>query len=109
MPSRKNPNKPSKNRLASRAGGIKKEAQRKSLAGQTRITPGDALRGRRVGLMANSGAGAPLSAKKQKKVDQRLRLALKRKMEAEGEVEMKDAPAPKVKAVVEEAAKMDIE
>ncbi|KAK3326155.1 hypothetical protein B0H66DRAFT_550183 [Apodospora peruviana] len=95
MVSRKNPNGPSKNRLAARAGGIKKQAQRKSRAGQTKISQADAARGARPGLLPNSGPGAALSKKKQKKLEQQMRLALQRKMAAEGEVEMKDVPLSK--------------
>lgn len=88
MVSRKNPNKASKNRLAARAGRVKKQAQMSSAAGRSKVSKQDHARGAGGGLLPTSGPNAALSKKKQKKVDQRLRLALKRKMELEGEVEM---------------------
>ncbi|KAK3366171.1 hypothetical protein B0T24DRAFT_597906 [Lasiosphaeria ovina] len=94
MVSRKNPNQPSKNRLASRAGKVRKEnARREATAGLDKVAKADTRHGARPGLMPTSGPRKPLSSKKAKKVQQRLALALKRKQEAEGEVEMKDAPA----------------
>ena len=39
--------------------------------------------------MPNSGAGAPMSSKKRRKVEKAMAHALKRKMAAEGVVEMK--------------------
>lgn len=88
MVSRKNPNKASKNRLAARAGRVKKQAQMSSAAGRSKVSKQDHARGAGGGLLPTSGPNAALSKKKQKKIDQRLRLALKRKMELEGEVEM---------------------
>ncbi|KAK3936638.1 hypothetical protein QBC46DRAFT_295859 [Diplogelasinospora grovesii] len=94
MPSVKNPNKPSKNRLAARAAKSKKVRAQQSAAGkQSRIEKADARRGARPGLLPTSGPNAPLSSKKQRKREKQLAHALKRKMEAEGEVVMKDAPA----------------
>jgi len=89
MPSVKNPNKASKNRLAARANKTKKQAQLSSAAGRMKVSKQDHARGAGGGLLPTSGPNAALSKKKQKKLDQRLRLALKRKMELEGEVEMK--------------------
>lgn len=92
MPSVKNPNKPSKNRLAAWASKAKKRAQKSSVAGtRSAISNRDAQRGAKPGLLPTSGPRAALSAKKQKKMEQRARLALKRKLEAEGgsgEIEM---------------------
>ncbi|KAJ9130699.1 hypothetical protein NKR19_g9788 [Coniochaeta hoffmannii] len=92
MPSVKNPNKPSKNRLAARANKIKKRSQKESAAGRVPagIVKSDLKRGARPGLMPTSGPRKPVSAKRQRKLDKKLGYALKRKMEAEGEVEMKD-------------------
>ncbi|KAL8367017.1 hypothetical protein RB595_007910 [Gaeumannomyces hyphopodioides] len=104
MPSVKNPNKPSKNRLAARAAKVRKTAQRKSAEGKlSRVERAATRRGARPGLLPTSGAGAPISAKKQRKLDRKLNHALKRKMEAEGEVEMKDIPEKKASATVAKA------
>lgn len=89
MPSVKNPNGPSKNRMAAMRASAKKKAQKSSAAGQTRILKSDARRGAREGILPTSGPNRALSAKKQRKVEKQMRHALKRKMEAAGEVEMK--------------------
>lgn len=91
MPSVKNPNKPSKNRLAARANKIKKRSQKESAAGRVPagIVKSDLKRGARPGLMPTSGPRKPISSKRQRKLDKKLGYALQRKMEAEGEVEMK--------------------
>lgn len=89
MPSVKNPNAPSRNRLAARASKVRKQRQKKSAAGKTGISKNDAARGARPGLLPNSGPRAAVSSKKQRKLDRKLGYALKRKMEAEGEVIMK--------------------
>lgn len=96
MPSVKNPNKPSKNRLAARANSIKKRSQKESAAGRLHagVVKSDLKRGARPGLMPTSGPRKPVSAKRQRKLDKKLGYALKRKMEAEGEVEMKGLPFP---------------
>ncbi|EFX02403.1 hypothetical protein CMQ_2452 [Grosmannia clavigera kw1407] len=86
MPSVKNPNKPSRNRMAARAAHQRKQQQKRSAAGK--LSSGnaqmDTTRGARAGLMPTSGPRAPLSAKKQKKVIQRMTLALQRRMAVEG-------------------------
>ncbi len=86
MPSVKNPNKPSRNRVAARAAHRRKLQQKRSAEGQLadRAAKADAKRGARPGLLPTSGPRAPLSAKKQKKLVQRMTLALKRKMAANG-------------------------
>jgi hypothetical protein len=89
MPSVKNPNGPSKNRLMARKASTLKKRQKASAAGQTRISKADQSHGAGGGLLPTSGPNAALSSKKRKKLEQRLKLALRRKMEAEGEVEMK--------------------
>lgn len=91
MPSVKNPNKPSKNRLAAKAAKARKEAQKSSAAGRlSKIEKTDANRfGARPGLMPTSGPRKPVSAKKQRKLEKKMGYALKRKMEKEGEVDMK--------------------
>lgn len=94
MPSVKNPNKPSKNRLAARRAAAKKRAQKSSEAGRLGrigITKADAARGAKPGLLPTSGPGAAMSKKKLKKVEQRVRLALQRstrEKEGGGEVVM---------------------
>ncbi|KAI6778602.1 uncharacterized protein J7T54_003381 [Emericellopsis cladophorae] len=93
MPSMKNPNGPSKNRLAARAASAKKRSQQASHEGRTRITKNDAAHGAREGLRPNSGPGKKLSSKKQRKLEKKMGYAMKRKEQKEGVVEMKDAPA----------------
>ncbi|KAJ0148473.1 hypothetical protein CTA2_673 [Colletotrichum tanaceti] len=90
MPSVKNPNGPSKNRLANRALGAKMQRRKKSEANRNKILKTDAMRGAKPGLAPTSGPNAPLSKKKAKKVEKRIAHALRRKMAAEGEVIMKD-------------------
>ncbi|KAI0977628.1 hypothetical protein F4678DRAFT_20354 [Xylaria arbuscula] len=94
MPSVKNPNGPSKNRLAARTAKARKHSA-KQLARKTqeekhKIVKADAARGARAGLLPTSGPNAAVSAKKMRKLERKMGYALKRKMEAEGEVEMKD-------------------
>lgn len=94
MPSRKNPNVPSKNRLAARAGKQRKTreyaASQNVLAAKGgAIAKADARRGARPGLLPTSGPRAAVSKKKQRKLDRALGHAMKRKAEREGEVEMK--------------------
>ncbi|OHF03819.1 hypothetical protein CORC01_00681 [Colletotrichum orchidophilum] len=90
MPSVKNPNGPSKNRLANRALGSKMARRKKSEANRNKIAKTDTMRGARPGLMPTSGPNAPMSKKKAKKMEKKIANALRRKMEAEGEVVMKD-------------------
>lgn len=94
MPSRKNPNAPSKNRLAARANKQRKTRQFAAAQGQLAakggaIAKADARRGARPGLLPTSGPRAAISKKKQRKLERALGHAMKRKMEREGEVEMK--------------------
>ncbi|KFA69121.1 hypothetical protein S40285_00039 [Stachybotrys chlorohalonatus IBT 40285] len=92
MPSVKNPNGPSKNRLAARASTARKQRRKKSEAGQHKISKSDMMRGARPGILPTSGPRAQISAKKARKLEKKLGYAMKRRMEAEGEAEMKDAP-----------------
>jgi len=90
MPSVKNPNKPSKNRLAARRASTKKRAQKSSEAGRLSrigITKADAARGAKPGLLPTSGPRAALSKKKLKKLEQRVRLATQRAEKAEADKE----------------------
>lgn len=89
MPSRKNPNGPSKNRLAARAAAAKKVRRKKSEFGKNKICLADVARGARPGLLPNSGPRAKVSAKKARKLEKKMGYALQRKMEAEGEKEMR--------------------
>ncbi|KAI0378547.1 hypothetical protein F5Y04DRAFT_146967 [Hypomontagnella monticulosa] len=105
MPSVKNPNGPSKNRLAARAAKARKQGQKRDTNnGKNRITKADEKRGARTGLLPTSGPNAALSAKKRRKLERRMGHAMQRKREQEeeeerervmgkGEVEMKDADA----------------
>ncbi|KAI0139556.1 hypothetical protein F4776DRAFT_594767 [Hypoxylon sp. NC0597] len=109
MPSVKNPNGPSKNRLAARSAKARKTNQKRSAGSidknNNRVTKADEKRGARPGLLPTSGPNAALSSKKRRKLERKMGYALKRKMEAEGEVEMKDAPEDeKVKTTEEEMA-----
>ncbi|OTA77271.1 hypothetical protein M434DRAFT_402378 [Hypoxylon sp. CO27-5] len=95
MPSVKNPNGPSKNRLAARAAKARKASQKRSAGSvnkNNRVAKADEKRGARPGLLPTSGPNAALSSKKRRKLERKMGYALKRKMEAEGEVEMKDVP-----------------
>ncbi|KAM0429612.1 hypothetical protein ACHAPT_006213 [Fusarium lateritium] len=92
MPSVKNPNGPSKNRLAAMASKAKKERRKRSEAPKSKIAKADATRGARAGLLPTSGPRAKVSAKRARKMEKKMGYAMKRKMEAEGEAEMKDAP-----------------
>lgn len=108
MPSVKNPNGPSKNRLAARSAKARKANQKRSAGSidkNNRVTKADEKRGARPGLLPTSGPNAALSSKKRRKLERKMGYALKRKMEAEGEVEMKDAPEDeKIKTTEEEMA-----
>ncbi|GFP59728.1 hypothetical protein ACSS6W_009713 [Trichoderma asperelloides] len=102
MPSVKNPNRPSKNRLAARAAKAKKANQKRAdPANRSKITKADKTRGARPGLLPTSGPRAQVSAKKARKLEKKMGYALKRQMEAEGEAEMKDAPVAEEKAAQE--------
>ena len=97
MPSVKNPNAPSKNRLAARSAKARKSRQKAAALGQLASVGGkaakaDARRGARPGLLPTSGPRAPVSKKRARRDEKRIAHALKRKMEAEareGEVVMK--------------------
>ena len=89
MVSVKNPNQPSRNRVAARAAKGRKAQQKRSAAGKSGISKLDARRGARPGLLPTSGPRAALSSKKQRKLERALRHATQRKMEADGEVVMK--------------------
>ncbi|KAK4041254.1 hypothetical protein C8A01DRAFT_34669 [Parachaetomium inaequale] len=100
MPSVKNPNAPSKNRLAARAAKQRKTRQQAAAQGQLvrqggAIAKADARRGARPGLLPTSGPRAAISKKKQRKLERALGHAMKRKMERDGEVVMKEAPVEK--------------
>ncbi|CAM1502775.1 Fc.00g075510.m01.CDS01 [Cosmosporella sp. VM-42] len=93
MPSVKNPNHPSKNRLAARRSSAKKVSRKRTAdAPKSKIEKADSTRGARPGLMPTSGPRKPISAKRARKLEKKMGYAMKRKMEAEGEAEMKDAP-----------------
>lgn len=93
MPSVKNPNGPSKNRLMARAAKARQQGQKRSAAGLNekthRISKADATRGAKPGLLPTSGPNRALSSKARRKLDRKLGYAMQRKMKAEGEVEMK--------------------
>ncbi|KAK3995564.1 ribosome biogenesis protein ALB1 [Cladorrhinum sp. PSN332] len=98
MPSVKNPNKPSKNRLAARAAKIRKVRQKSSAAGKRGAPSADDQRhGAREGLLPTSGPKKPVSGKKARKLEKRLGYALKRKMEEEGVTGMDVEPATEKK------------
>ncbi|KAI1809256.1 hypothetical protein GGS20DRAFT_328863 [Poronia punctata] len=112
MPSVKNPNGPSKNRLAARTATARKHSSkaiaRKTLTEQHKITQADAKRGARAGLLPNSGPNKALSAKRRRKLERKMGYALKRKMEAEGEVEMKETTETKAKKQKDEGAESEM-
>ncbi|KAL1898171.1 hypothetical protein Sste5346_003577 [Sporothrix stenoceras] len=112
MPSVKNPNKQSRNRMAARAATKRKQQKKNSADGhhkEDRVAKADTKRGARPGLMPTSGPRAPLSAKKQKKVIQRMTLALKRKMEANGGKLPEDVMADVKEAVPVEEDMADVD
>ncbi|ATY62699.1 hypothetical protein A9K55_007183 [Cordyceps militaris] len=84
MPSVKNPNGPSKNRLAARAAKARKTSQKRSAELKYQIPKLDALRGARPGLLPNCGPKAKISSKKARKLQKKLGYALQRKAAAEG-------------------------
>lgn len=88
MPSVKNPNGPSKNRLAARASKAKKVRRQKSEQGKHKISKSDMARGARPGLLPTSGPRAKISSKKARKLEKKLGYAIQRKMEADGVVDM---------------------
>ncbi|KAI1499617.1 hypothetical protein F5X99DRAFT_410966 [Biscogniauxia marginata] len=89
MPSVKNPNGPSKNRLVARAAKARKRAQKQSSSGQVkdRVVKADVKRGARTGLLPTSGPNAAVSAKRRRKLERKIGYALKRKGEAEDVVD----------------------
>lgn len=92
MPSVKNPNRPSKNRLAARAAKARKANQQRSdPVNQNRIAKADRTRGARPGLLPTSGPRKPISGKKARKLEKKMGYTMKRKAEAEGEAVMKGA------------------
>ncbi|KAI1086609.1 hypothetical protein F5B19DRAFT_498177 [Rostrohypoxylon terebratum] len=115
MPSVKNPNGPSKNRLAARAAKARKANQKRAAGGggastkENRVAKADRKRGARTGLLPTSGPNKALSAKRRRKLEKKMGYAMKRKMEAEGEVEMKDVPEEKMSKAAEEDMAVDSE
>lgn len=116
MPSVKNPNGPSKNRLAARATKAKSQRRKKTEEARHRIAKADTTRGARPGLLPTSGPRAKLSAKKARKLEKKAGYALRRKMEAgaeaaaggAAEVDMGDA-AEVEKAVQKQIAGEDVD
>ncbi|KAI0847266.1 hypothetical protein F5Y00DRAFT_124282 [Daldinia vernicosa] len=113
MPSVKNPNGPSKNRLVARAAKARKQNQKRistaALDKKGRVAKADTKRGARPGLLPTSGPNAALSSKKRRKLERKMNHAMKRKMEAEGEVEMKDVPAEEDSGISKEEMAVDTE
>jgi hypothetical protein len=100
MASQSNPNTLSKNKRIERA---KKSAKTRAKAAYSQklerkhgITKAQARKGARPGLLPTSGPGAPISKKKQRKLERNLGYAMKRRMEAEGEVVMKGSWPPRL-------------
>lgn len=94
MPSVKNPNKPSKNRMAARSSKAKKLQRQRVEEAQHKISKKDAARGARPGLLPSSGPNRKLSAKKARKLEKKMGYAIKRKMEAEGIEDMQGTSSP---------------
>lgn len=80
MPSVKNPNGPSQNRLKARASRARKVTS-KSAAGKnkSRALKADEKRGAREGLLPNSGPRRALGKKQQQKLDRRIANEMKRR------------------------------
>lgn len=85
MPSVKNPNTVGQNRTKARASRARKQTLQslKVKALPTRVAKADARRGARAGLLPTSGPNAPLSKKKQRKVEKQMAHAIRRKREEE--------------------------
>lgn len=94
MPSVKNPNGPSKNRLAARATKAKAQRRKKSEEARHKISKAETTRGARPGLLPTSGPRAQISAKKARKLEKKMGYAIQRKLDAEGEVQMKGKSSP---------------
>ncbi|KAI0896196.1 hypothetical protein F4806DRAFT_53445 [Annulohypoxylon nitens] len=112
MPSVKNPNGPSKIRLAARAAKARKANQKRVTGASTkenRVAKADQKRGARTGLLPTSGPNKALSAKRRRKLEKKMGYAMKRKMEAEGEVEMKDVSEDKTSKTADEDMVVDSE
>ncbi|ROW05958.1 hypothetical protein VPNG_08454 [Cytospora leucostoma] len=118
MVSVKNPNVTSQNRVRARAAKSRKQGLKATREAKlpTRVAKADARRGARPGLLPTSGPNAPLSSKKQRKLEKQMAHALRRKREEEErqkEVEMKDADAKASKktettAAVDATEKMEL-
>ena len=102
MVSVKNPNVTSQNRLRARAARSRKQGLKAVKDAQlpTRVEKADARRGARAGLLPTSGPNAPLSKKKQKKLEKQIAHAIRRQreeQEKQQELEMKgELPAMNV-------------
>ncbi|KAI1493261.1 hypothetical protein F5X96DRAFT_622422 [Biscogniauxia mediterranea] len=94
MPSVKNPNGPSANKLAARAAKARQRAQKQAIAARstkTRVERADTTRGAREGLLPTSGPNRAISAKRRRKIMRKLGYAKQRQAaEVEGEVVMRD-------------------
>ncbi|CCC11205.1 hypothetical protein SMACR_03911 [Sordaria macrospora] len=88
MPSVRNPNGPSKNRLIAKKAALRKLRQKESAQGKMekihKITRDDQNRGARPGLLPNSGPKKALGKKAQRKLEKKMGYAIRRKMEKEG-------------------------
>lgn len=109
MPSVKNPNAPSGNRLAARAAAARKTRRKRSQLARNKIPPRDVARGARPGILPTSGPRARLSAKKARKLDKKLGYALQRRAAAEQHAQGAGtgADAPDVEAQVEKQLEGD--
>ncbi|KAK1756968.1 hypothetical protein QBC47DRAFT_412317 [Echria macrotheca] len=83
MPSVKNPNTTSKNRLAAQQNKAKKRASKQATPTSAFFTKQDIQRGAkpRGGLLPTSGPRAAVSKKKARKIEQRRKLVERRKRE----------------------------
>lgn len=85
MVSVKNPNVTSQNRVRARAARSRKQGLKAFNDAKlpTKVEKADARRGARAGLLPTSGPNAPLSKKKQKKLEKQMAHALRRQREEE--------------------------
>ncbi|KAI0595309.1 hypothetical protein F4775DRAFT_569796 [Biscogniauxia sp. FL1348] len=93
MPSVKNPNGPSANKLVARAAKARQRSRKQAIAAlstKTRVQKADTTRGAREGLLPTSGPNRALSAKRRRKMARKLGYAQQRIAQAEGEVVMRD-------------------
>ncbi|KAH7032734.1 uncharacterized protein B0I36DRAFT_347911 [Microdochium trichocladiopsis] len=108
MPSVKNPNGPSQNRLKARASKARKQTS-KAASGRnkSRALKADEKRGAREGLLPTSGPRRALGKKQQQKLERRIANELKRREAEEGATAAGEEEEEEMKDVAEDDEKDD--